>query len=172
MVAVVLFLAAMLVAPAMAAPATKIEGVMATIEFTTTTEDPFFSVQREDLAILHFGGTTTGSVSLTIGLDTHEGSISGEWMGKVKFPSNMAPYADAEGQIHAKHVWTFTDEGFTGTFEGVVQTGWIGFLSQFRSYIYYQMVLRGTGDFDGQTLKLSYSGAPPAVLEGCLIIPK
>jgi hypothetical protein len=33
------------------------------------------------------------------------------------------------------------------------------------------MVLYGTGDFEGQTLKLSYEGAPPAVFEGYLVIP-
>lgn len=159
--------------PVMAAPATKV-GATATIEYATMTPvDNFFSVQKEDHAINHVKeGISTGAVNLTIGVVLHEGTVSGEWRGNAKYPSPDFPWADAEGIILSKHVWTFTDAGFTGTFEGVTHSRWIGQIPAFRSYIEYHMVLHGTGDMEGQTLRLSYAGAPPAVLEGTLVTPK
>lgn len=66
---------------------------------------------------------------------------------------------------------TFTGEGTTGTFEGMAQWKWIGTTIPFVS-IEVHMVLRGTGDFKGQTLKLSSEPTFPPVVEGYLIIPK
>jgi hypothetical protein len=34
------------------------------------------------------------------------------------------------------------------------------------------MVFHGTDDFQGQTLKVSFEGAPPLALEGSILIPK
>ena len=77
------------------------------------------------------------------------GTVSATWIGAVKRslpPPDLDP--DVEGLIRAKHVWTFTGEGPTGTFEGVVHSKWIGFPPPVRSYSYYQMVLQGTGDLE------------------------
>ena len=68
-------------------------------------------------------------------------------------------------------VWTFTGEGNTGTFESSVSVGkYVGI--PVNSHIDRKIVLHGTGDFKGQTLKLSYEGEPPALFEGYLIVPK
>ena len=64
--------------------------------------------------------------------------------------------------------------GITGTFEGMLHTKTIGLppVPGIISYTETHMVLKGTGDFQGQTLQISYAGAPPALLAGTLIIPK
>ena len=159
-IAVALLFAAMLAAPVLAAPATKIEGVTATADGT-----PIPSSMRtvSHGSIRHIKGTTTGTVYLTIpGLGTLEGTWNSEWVTRSKISQDPT-----EALIASKLVWTFTGEGTTGTFEGVDQRKIIG-----GSYFEDNLVLHGTGDFQGQTLKLSYTGTPPVIQEGYLIIPK
>jgi hypothetical protein len=151
---------AMLTIPVMAKPATKIEGVTATANGTPT---PSSMRTVSHGSIRHIKGTTAGTVYLTIqGLGTLEGTWNSEWVTRSKISQDPT-----EALIASKLVWTFTGEGTTGTFEGVDQRKIIG-----GSYFEDYLVLHGTGDFQGQTLKLSYEGAPPVIDEGVLIIPK
>ena len=167
--ALTIFFLAMLAAPVIAVPATKVEGVTAIMDFVAIPGsqklvDHGIQQTRE--------GVSIGTVTLNIPeQDALIGTLTGEWIGTVKF-SQFPPDPNAEAVIRAKAVWAFTGEGTTGTFEGVSHSKWIGFPTPFMSYISYHMVLQGTGDFEGQTLKLSCEGAPPPVLEGYLVIPK
>ena len=150
----------MLVAPALAAPATKIEGVTATAEVTQIPSS-MRSVSHDN--IRRIKGTSTGTVNLTIpGLGTLEGTWNGEWITTAKISQDPT-----EALIAGKLVWTFTGDDTTGTFKGIVQRKITG-----GSYFEDNVVLQGTGDFQGQTLKLSYEGTPPVIQEGYLIIPK
>ena len=81
------------------------------------------------------------------------------------------PDPAAEGNLNEQLVWTFEGVGTTGTFEGTRHTKFIGFPIPAMSYIEISYNLRGTGDFKGQTLKLSYQGPTPPIFEGYLIIP-
>ena len=163
-VAVALFLATVLLAPAMAAPATKIEGVTLTFAAITVPNPGYPRIV--DHTIMHTKGTSHGSVTLTIpGQDPLVGDWDAEWVGRNKWSNYPDQDPEAELIITSKVVLTFTG----GTFEGVGQrriTGW-----PVPSYFEDHMVLQGTGDFKGQTLKLSYEGPPPPVAEGYLIIP-
>jgi hypothetical protein len=151
---------AMLAIPVMAAPATKVEGVTATADGIPT---PSSIRTVSHGSIRHIKGTTTGTVYLTIpGLGTLEGTWNSEWVTRSKISQDPT-----EALIASKLVWAFTGEGTTGTFEGVDQRKIIG-----GSYFEDRLVLHGTGDFKGQTLKLSYKGTPPVIDEGVLIIPK
>ena len=94
------------------------------------------------------------------------GASSSEINGKTTF-TQEPPDPDAEGLIHLKMKWTFTGEGTTGTFEGQMQRKGIGV--PVISYMEAHMVLQGTGDFEGQTLRLSHAGPPPMHWEGFLI---
>jgi len=160
-IALAVFFLAMLTIPVMAAPATKI-GVTVTAA-TTPVPNPGFPHMVSDNTILHSKGTSTGTVTLNIpGKDP----IVGDWAGEFGANVNLKK-EPTEAVIRGKLVWTFTGEGTTGTFEGIVQRLIIG-----GSYFEDNVVLQGTGDFKGQTLKLSYEGTPPVIQEGYLIIPK
>jgi hypothetical protein len=162
-VALALIVMALLATPVMAAPATKIEGVTLTIA-ATTVPDPGYPRMVSHDTISHTKGTSTGTVTLTIPIlepDGLDGDWDAEWVARGKFSQDPA-----ELIITSKAVLTFTG----GTFEGVTQRKIIGW--PVPSYFEDHMVLQGTGDFEGQTLKLSYEGGPPPVAEGCLIIPK
>ena len=153
---------AILVAPAMAAPATKIEGVTLTSGATPVRD----SIRFVDHNIVHSRGTSTGPVTLTIPeYPLPEGiwDSTWAWMGKwTDFPAS-----DPEGEliISGKVVLTFTGVGTTGTFKGTIIRKIVGLPPSGSSIVEDRMVLQGTGDFKGQTLKLSNS-------EGYLIIPK
>jgi hypothetical protein len=169
-VAVTLLLAAMFLAPAMAAPATKIEGVTlipATALFPDDTS--IFA----DHNIVHNDGTAVGTATLNIpDQDSLHFDYYGVWNGTSKWTDMPNPDLEGSNVVRSMVVLTCTDEGITGTFEGVLHTKTIGLPPPTASYVETQMILLGTGDFQGQTLKLSYEGAPPTDMEGTLIIPK
>jgi len=174
-IAVTLLLAAMFVAPAMAKPATKIEGVTLTLMVAII---PDATTIFADHNIRHGDGTAAGTATLNIpDQDPLHFDYYGVWNGTSKWDDPPNPDPDATNVIRGKAVLTCTDEGITGTFEGMSHSKTIGlppppFPTTPTSYIEYHMVFHGTGDFKGQTLKVSCAGAPPPVLEGCLIIPK
>ena len=68
----------------------------------------------------------------------------------------------------SKLTLTFGDD----TFEGVNQRRITGNPMLPTSLIEDHVVLRGTGTFQGQTLKLSSKGTPPVIAEGYIIMPQ
>ena len=165
----VLILVAMLATPVMAAPSTKIEGVTATITVSMTSV-----YTAHDHGILQVReGVAEGEVTLNIpGQDPLTGNLYAEFIGTMKLDHPMpGPWPNALTIMVGHPVFTFTGEGTTGTFEGVRHNKVIGFPDPFVSYIDARLDLHGTGDFLGQTLKLSYEGPPPIALEGYLIVP-
>jgi len=166
-IVVALMAVAMLATPVMAAPATKVEGVTLTLDLTTTSV--YTLVDHGILQVRD--GVATGTVTLNIPEQAPLiGTVYAEFIGTMKFTHPVPPPdLEAESIMVGHPVFTFTGEGTTGTFEGVRHSKMIGF--PFSSYINTRFDLHGTGDFLGQTLKLSYEGAPPAVIEGCLLIP-
>ena len=167
--AVALMALAMLAAPVMAKPATKIEKVTLTAA-TTTVPNPGYPRMSSHDTISHGRGTSSGPCNLAIpGHPLPEGTWYSEWVSRAKISQDPA---ETEVLIASKVVLTFTGEGTTGTFEGVIQRKIIGFPPTGSSYFEDHMVLHGTGDFQGQTLKLSYEGTPPVNNEGYLILPK
>ena len=169
--AIVLILLAMLATPVMAAPATKIEGVTATLTIVTMTS----VYTAHDHGILQVReGVAEGAVTLNIpGQDPLTGTLYAEFIGTMKLDHPMpGPWPNAQTIMIGHPVFTFTGEGTTGTFEGVRHNKVIGFPDPFVSYIDTRLDLHGTGDFHGQRLKLSYEGPPPIALEGYLLVPK
>jgi hypothetical protein len=161
-IAVALLLAAMFVAPVfakrkVAVTATQMGGGASGGE----------SWMADDGILQFRGATGAGMVTLNIpGQTPLVGASSSEISGKITF-TQEPPDPEAEGLIHLKMKWTFTGEGTTGTFEGQMQRKGIGV--PVISYLEAHMVLQGTGDFEGQTLILSYAGPPPLNWEGFLI---
>jgi hypothetical protein len=166
--ATILMLVAMLAIPVLAAPATKIEEVTATLTITMTSV-----YTAHDHGILQVReGVATGTVTINIpGQDPLIGTVYAEFIGTMKLDHDPpGPWPNAETIMVGHPVFTFTGEGTTGTFEGVRHNKVIGF--PVASYIDTRLDLHGTGDFLGQTLKLSYEGVGPApLLEGYLLIP-
>jgi hypothetical protein len=170
-IAVTLLLAAMFVAPVFAAPATKIEGVTLTPSTTLIPE----STRAVDHNIVHNEGTAVGTATLNIpDQDSLHFDYYGTWSGTAKWTGFPNPDPEGSNVVRSMVVLTCTDEGITGTFEGMLHTKTIGLppVPGIMSYTETHMVLHGTGDFQGQTLQISYAGAPPALLAGTLIIPK
>jgi hypothetical protein len=163
---------ALLSLPVMAVPATKIEGVTLML-YHTPSGGPQHIV---DHTIIHTIGTSYGPAILTIPTDQDPLELQGIW-DTDWFSTQKLSDGIMEGNLIRENVTlTFTDEstGYpdtTGTFYGRAQWKWF-FTDGTLSSITAHMVLRGTGDFKGQTLKLSYEPALPPVIEGCLIIPK
>jgi len=174
-IAVTLLLAAMFLAPAMAKPAKRIKGVTLT---TAVVIIPDATTIFADHNIGHGDGTAAGTATLTMpDQDPLHFDYSAVWNGTSKWTDPPNPDPDATNIIRSAIVLTCTDEGITGTFEGMGHSKTIGlppppFPTTPTLYIEYNMIFHGTGDFQGQTLKVSYAGAPPVVLEGTLIIPK
>ena len=161
---------AMLATPVMAAPATKIEGVTVTAVVTQAANPGYPRFVSHD-TIGHSKGTSVGTVTVNIPGKT---PLNGIWNGEFVSMSNWKE-DPVVVNIRGKLVWTFTGEGTTGTFVGLVQRKITGFPPSPPTVIPYfedNVVLHGTGDFQGQTLKLSYAGTPPVIQEGYLIIPK
>ena len=153
--------------PVMAAPATKIEGVTLTAVAPPAPDFGFPRFVAHD-TIVHSRGTSTGKVTLTIpGYPLPEGDWDSEWITNGNFKQDPA-----EVVIRGKVTLTFTGEGTTGTFKGVIQRKIIGYPPTGDSIFEDHMVLQGTGNFKGQTLKLSYEGTLPVIDEGYLIIRK
>ena len=161
---------AMLATPVMAAPATKIEGVTVTAVVTQAANPGYPRFVSHD-TIGHSKGTSVGTVTVNIPGKT---PLNGIWNGEFVSMSNWKE-DPVVVNIRGKLVWTFTGEGTTGTFVGLVQRKITGFPPSPPTVIPYfedNVVLHGTGDFQGWTLKVSYAGEPPTDLEGTLIRPK
>jgi len=166
---VCLFTLALLTIPVMGAPATKIEGVT-TIPLTPAVRMFHSGYPRSyDNGIIHSKGNNTHTVRLTIpglGLGGSDlildGSHYSDWSTNYKLTD---PDPEAVAVITASVVWTFTGEGTTGTFEGRVYRTITGLPISASSITHTRMILHGTGDFLGQTVKL-VDGT------GYLIIPK
>ena len=149
-------------APVMAAPATKIEEVTFTAS-TTTVPNPGYPRLVAHDTILISKGTSTGAFTLSIpGQDPLVGDWYSEWISRNKWSGYPVANPEAEALIESKVVLTITDKG---TFEGTSHRVIIGFPISGASSFEDRMVLHGTGDFKGQTLKLTNS-------EGYIIIPK
>jgi hypothetical protein len=163
---------AMLVTPIMAAPATRIEGVTLTTAIALI-PDPA-TIIFADHNIVHNDGIGTGTATLNIPLHPSlHFNYYGVWNGTAKWTGFPAPDPEGTNVVRSTTILTCTDEGITGTFEGTLHTKTIGLPPPVAtSYVEYNMVFHGTGDFQGQTLKLSYAGPLPVDFEGCLIIPK
>ena len=162
-IAVLLLTFALLSIPVMAEPAIKIEGVTVTASVTQTM-DPGYPRFVSHGTISHGKGTSVGTVTVNIPGKT---PLNGIWNGE--FVSNGHWKEDPDVlNIRGKLVWTFTG----GTFEGVVQRKITGLPISGSSYFKDNAVLRGTGDFQGQTLKLTFEGYPPVIQAGYIIIPK
>ena len=167
-IAVALLLAAMYVAPVLAK--TKV-AVTATQMGSGGSGAKSWLV---DHGILQYRGMEgAGVVTLNIpGRDSLSGTSSSVINGKITFstdepPPPGTPDPEAFGIIHLKMKWTFTGEGTTGTFEGQMQRKTTGVPL---THLEAHMVLQGTGDFEGQTLRLSAEGpAPPMNWEGFLL---
>ena len=172
-IAVVLLAAAMLTVPVMAKPATKIEATL--IVNVAIISDPDFT-HDVDHNIHHNIGIATGTATLTtISGDSFNFDYYGTWSGTSKWTDLPNPDPEGTNIIVGKVILTCTNEDITGTFEGVSHTKSIGLppVPPFGSYVETHTVLQGTGDFKGQTLRVSYAGPPPAPgLEGYLTIPK
>lgn len=155
--------------PVMAAPITKIEGVTAILDYTSTVV--YNVVDHGILQVRE--GVATGTVTINIpGQAPLIGTLYGEFIGTMKLDGPPpGPWLNGESMMVGHEIWTFTGEGTTGTFEGVRHEEIIGWPQPFISYFESSMLLYGTGDFQGQTLKLSFEGAPPPIFEGCLLIP-
>jgi hypothetical protein len=167
-IALTVFFLAMLTIPVMAKPATKIEGVTVTA-VVTQTSDPGYPRFVSDGAIGHGKGPSVGTVTVNIpGKTPLNGIWNGEWVSNSNWKEDPVVV-----NIRGKVVWTFTGTGTTGTFVGLVQRKIIGFPPDPPTVIPYfedNVVLHGTGDFQGQTLKLTFEGYPPVIQEGYLII--
>jgi hypothetical protein len=159
--------------PVMAAPAKKIEGVtMTRITPAVRKVHPGYP-RYVGNGIGHSKGNSTFTVRLTIpglgpmGSDLIlEGARHGEWISNSMWKNAPDPDPEARAVITASVVITFTGTGTTGTFVGRVYRTITGF--PFPSEItvmYTRIVLHGTGDFRGQTVKLIDG-------EGYAIIPK
>ena len=174
-VAVTLLLAAMFVAPAMAAPATKIEGV--TMVVSPGGPVPYDGYPRwvSDGTISHSRGTNPPGMTVTITIPNPQdpenptvlsGDYYSDWVANANWKKDPV-----EVVIMSKLTLTFGDD----TFEGVVQRTITGNPFLPTSPVEDHIVLRGTGAFQGQTLKLSCAGIPaegPMVAEGYIIMPK
>ena len=174
-IAVVLVAAAMLITPVLAAPATKIEGVKLT---TVTALHPVATRSSIHNNIVHNEGTTDGIATLTIpDQDPLHFNYYGIWHGTSHWTGFNAPDPEGTNVVNSMVVLTCTDDGIDGTFEGMYHTKNVGLPPRLPpngpwSYTEIHIVLHGTGDFQGQTLKVSYAGEPAADLAGTLIIPK
>jgi len=163
---VLLLTFALLSIPVLGAPATKIEGV------TTTSGTPVRMIhpgypRNVDHGIRHTKGNTTQTITLTIpGLGPSgsdlilEGSHYSDWISMSMWRNDPDPDPEAIAIIKAEVVWTFTG----GTFEGRVYRTITGMPIPV-GVTYTRIVLHGTGDFRGQTVKLIDG-------EGYILIPK
>jgi hypothetical protein len=157
-ITVLLLTFALISIPVMGAPATKIE-VTVTSSVTQTPGPP----NVVDHGIAHVRGTSTGTFDITIQgqVDPLNFAYYGEWIARGKgWPP---PNPEYEAVIMGKVTLTFIGEGLTGTFEGTTHRKLVGL--PVSSYMSTHLVLHGTEDFKGQTLKITDD-------EGYLIIPK
>ena len=156
---------ALLAIPVMGAPATKIEGVILTdVGIPVRYTHPGYPLVV-DHTIAHSKGNTTNTITLTIPKPEQttplvlEGSWYSEWISRSKISPEPT---ETELLIQGKVVMTFTG---LGTFEGKIYRTILGTPPDMIQSMYTRMVLHGTGDFRGQTLKFVDGN-------GYLIMPK
>jgi hypothetical protein len=161
-ITVLLLTVAMLAIPVMGAPATKIEGVTITVVSGPPVPDepPRFV---SDGTISHATGQSASGATVTLyipGVGTYEGDWHADWRANANW--KKASEGMYQGVIPSKNTMTFPE----GTFVGVNQRRITG-ISPFHpdAIIEDQGVYKGTGMFEGWTLKLTNN-------EGYLIIPK
>jgi hypothetical protein len=166
------------VAPAMAAPATK---VSVTASHTLALINPGTGwvtdggvVQLRDIV---YGGTVRLDIATTSANPDYTFTQRREQFGTVTHGRDIpypGPWPEAKGEWHAKIVWTYSVNGqVQGTFEGemkLTSIGWIllsnGLAASGPTEGHY--VLQGSGIFKGQTLLLD-STSPPTVYTGILL---
>ena len=164
----------------MAAPAIKIEGVTMGVSpgapepydgYPRWSGEPFESISKSK-------GDTPEGMTVIITIPDPEDPenpaaaevLSGDWYTEWVANANWKK-DPVETVIMSKVTLTFDD----GTFEGMSQRTIKGSPFDFSSYFEDSMVLHGTEDFQGQTLKLSYAGRPiedPMIADGYIIMPK
>ena len=160
-----LIFVAMLAAPVLAAPATKIEGVTLT-EVTTPVRMTHPGYPRIGGGIMHSKGNTTNTAMLTIPGFFPDGSdliLTGTWFSEWNSKACIRDLPDPEAKAMPKgRVW-LTVTG--GTFEGNIYRTITGLPISGSSTTYTRIVLHGTGDYLGWTVKLIDG-------EGSILIPK
>jgi hypothetical protein len=170
---VMLLTFAFLSLPVMAAPATKIEGVVLEFLHTATPTNYRFV----DSTIIQSRGNSLGLARLIIPdmPDLLGGTWDTNWASTVKQPLYPDPDPDGWNIIREDVTISFTG----GTFEGRAQYKWVGSTLDLTttpptlpSVIAVHMVLRGTGDFHGWTVKLSSENVMQYPIDGTLIKPK
>ena len=142
----------------------KIEGVTMSLDHEAIPGD---SCSFGDIEVTR--GVSIGTVTLTIpGQDPLVGDWDSPWISILK-GTMFDP--EAVMRIYERSEMTFTGEGTTGTFEGVGYYEWRWDVPPI--YFKFRLLLYGTGDFEGQILKLSYDGGPPPFpIPGYLLVPK
>ena len=159
------FFLAMLAVPVLAAPATKIEGVTLT-DVTIPARMTHPGYPRVGGGIMHSKGNTSNTAMLTIPGFFANGDdlvLTGAWFSEWNSKACVRDLPDPEAKATPKgRVW-LTVTG--GTFEGYIYRTITGLPISGSSTTYTRMVLHGTGDFLGWTVKLVDG-------EGSIIIPK
>jgi len=164
-IAVFLMAVAMLATPVMAAPI-EIE-VTATSVSTGVSVGKVWQANSNGL-MREIQMTHVYTIHNYPGQDPLVGTASAVGHSMLQF-TKLPPDPNAWSNDHFKTVITFTGEGTTGTFEGVGHRKALGF--PVSTYEEMYQVLHGTGDFEGQTLKLWSTGTPGSQ-EGVLLMPK
>jgi hypothetical protein len=165
------------VAPAIAAPATK---VSVTATHSSTIINPGTNwvtdggvVQMRDIV---YGGTVILDIATTTANPDYTFTQRREQFGTVTHGRDIpypGPWPEAKGEWHAKIVWTYSENGQVGTFEGEMKLTSIGWYLLSNGLAYSgptegHYVLQGKGVFEGQTLFLDSIG-PPTVYTGYLL---
>ena len=159
--------------PVMAKPANKIP---VTVTLDGGTSGFTFHMSEHGRVVMQLrDGVGASVMTLNLPEGPVDGEGSGTIIGKIMF-YQPPPDPNAVAIYQAHMVWTFEGEGTTGTFEGVRKSKVIGFPAipgVLTPYVETSCVLHGTGDFLGQTLKLSYEGDAGVVINwvGTLLIP-
>ena len=166
------------VAPAMAAPATKVSVTITTLTTGMTFGDWWVTdggvVQMRDFASDGIAYLQVDSSPPTVyTLTTHRDISSTIVLGKdIPFPG---PWPDAKGITHSSVVWTYSVNGQEGTFKGEWTLKFVGWTIIDPVHFIVangpsegHAVLQGDGVFAGQTLLLGSTG-PPTVFTGDLL---
>ena len=164
-IAVFLMAVAVLATPVMAAPI-KID-VTGTTLITYTHVGKVWQADSNGL-MREVEMTTIYTIHNYPGQDPLVGTGVSIGHSMLKF-TKPPPDSNAWSNDHFKQVITFTGEGITGTFEGVGHRKALGF--PVSTYEESDILYHGTGDFEGQTLKISSTGTPGS-WEGVLLMPK
>ena len=172
-----LLLVTMFITPAIAAHPNRYDVTATQIGSGVTGLIPHVSLHGNRVVLQLRNGAGEGVVTLNLPGGPIEGTTEAKVWGKIQFFDPM-PDPNAVGIWQAQMVWSFTDQGGkTGTFEGIRKFKVIGYPRIPTILIPYTetfCILRGTGDFRGQTLKLSFEGDAEAGISwvGTLLMPK